>query len=297
MDYNPRDLDRIARDISGMLENDISRIGIFYRIFYRPKPFKSYLRKVNSIDDEGEPKYDGRNKWLRDIIGLRITTYFADDLEILYKYFTKKFQLLEETVDRNNETEFKPTRTNLIFRIPSQYLKEFDEVMPDKRVDSSFELQLRTVLSEGWHEVDHDLRYKCKNDWENYADISRTFNGLLASLETNDWSILKLFEHLSYQHYRNNSWSAMVRTKFRIRLIDFEVDPALHEILNAQSEISKELFRIGRDEVIVFILQNYIPIPLTLNNLLFLINHFFIKDIRIQQIIPEVINEQLKSYS
>ncbi|MBK7959276.1 MAG: hypothetical protein IPK03_14995 [Bacteroidetes bacterium] len=30
-------------------------------------------------------------------------------------------------------------------------------------VDSTFEVQLRTILSEGWHEIDHDLRYKSIN--------------------------------------------------------------------------------------------------------------------------------------
>lgn len=294
MDYNPRNIERLAKDISAILEADIKKIGIFYRIFYRCKPAESLKKKVEYIDKNGIPKYDGKLKFLRDVIGIRITLYFADDLEILHSHFNHKYELLEETIDRNKETEFKPTRTNLIFRIPEKYFQEFKDVVSDTRIDNSFELQLRTVLSEGWHEVDHDLRYKCKNDWENYTDISRTLNGILAALETNDWSILKIFEHLSYQHYRTNNWPAMFRTKFRIRLRDFTLDDYFVGVLNSKNGISKEIYRISREEIIVFLLQKSIPIPLTLNNLLFMINYFFINDPNILENTPDIL---LKEFS
>ena len=33
-------------------------------------------------------------------------------------------------------------------------INEFDAAL----IDNTYEIQLRTVLSEGWHEVEHDLR-------------------------------------------------------------------------------------------------------------------------------------------
>lgn len=45
--------------------------------------------------------------------------------------------------------------------------------------DATYEIQFRTTLSEGWHEIDHALRYKCKTDWDKHEDEERAFNGIL----------------------------------------------------------------------------------------------------------------------
>nr|WP_255419996.1 MULTISPECIES: hypothetical protein [Parabacteroides] len=29
-----------------------------------------------------------------------------------------------------------------------------------KNIDSTFKIQVRTTLSEGWHEIEHNMRYK-----------------------------------------------------------------------------------------------------------------------------------------
>ncbi|WP_202796549.1 hypothetical protein, partial [Thermophagus xiamenensis] len=63
-------------------------------------------------------------------------------------------------------------------------------------IDNTFEVQLRTILSEGWHEVDHSLRYKCKDDWKDYPDQERLLNGIYAALETNDSTLKSLFREI-----------------------------------------------------------------------------------------------------
>ena len=113
-------------------------------------------------------------------------------------------------------------------------------------IDNTFEVQLRTVLSEGWHEIDHDLRYKCRSDWEGHNDLERVFNGVFAGLETSDWSNLMVFEKLSYRHYKDSKWEAMFRTKFRVRLKDSILQDKLKSILNSDKAIGKSLFRVER---------------------------------------------------
>src|SRR6185369_8342226 len=242
MEYRSRDLERITKTISSNVEEELEDLGLLFRIFYRCKSDVSTINKLSI------KKYDGVTSFMRDIIGIRINLYFADDLEIVYNLVREKFEFVEETIDKNEETEFKPTRINIIYRIPKEFDKEFVDVVNDKRIDNTFELQLRTVLSEGWHEVDHDLRYKCLEDWEHHAELSRVFNGILASLETNDWSILKLFEQLSFLHYKSSNWPAMIRTKYRIRFVNHEINPELLKIIASDLGLQKQLFRIDRNE-------------------------------------------------
>ena len=167
----------------------------------------------------------------------------------------------------------------------------------DTRIDAVFELQLRTVFSEGWHEVEHDFRYKCSNDWLLYPDLSRTFNGILASLETHEWSTIQMFERLSYSHYKSGDISAMLRTKLRIRFTDFKLSKELQNIIESEEGVLKELFKLDRNNVVMFLLVNRIGIPSNLENIVYLINYFFIKNDAISAITPDELTSDFIKYS
>ena len=276
-------LDRMARNITSIIEDELTRVGIFNRIFYRCK-------KSSSIEEKMEKKlYDGKEKFLRDVIGVRITFYFADDLDVVYKYIKNKYSkyFVEESIDSKETTVFKPLRLNIVFRLPEPYLKEFKETIHDQRIDSTYELQLRTVLSEGWHEVDHDLRYKNSENWVNQNDLSRMFNGILASLETNDWSIISLFDTLSYRHYKNKNIEAMIRAKFRLRFQGNKVKTEELFNLITKNNLDKELFKFDRELFLYDLANRGLRFPLTIENVLFYLNHFYFKNNSISNITPK----------
>lgn len=297
MNYNSREIDRIAKEITEMLEEDIQWSGIFFRIFSRCKSEASLNRKLDTKTSDGKIKYNGSEKHLRDIIGIRINLYFIDDLEILTWFFKRKYSALfvEETIDPISTTEFKPSRINLIFRIPEKFKDEFRSKIKDIRIDDTFELQLRTVLSEGWHEVDHDMRYKCPTDWDDYIELSRMFNGILASLETNEWTIIQLFDRLSYSHYKNGNISAMVRTKLRIRFDDVLIDNALYSNIKEDIEFQRNFFKLDREDLINYFIKKRFPFPPSLTNVIFLINFKFIKNHKITDITPALLIQQFKT--
>lgn len=83
-----------------------------------------------------------------------------------------------------NTDQFTVNRHNLVFKVPDVYSNEIGIAIRNRPIDTTFELQLRSILSEGWHEVDHDLRYKSKSNWINQGDLSRALNGIMATLET-----------------------------------------------------------------------------------------------------------------
>ncbi len=286
--YNPRSLERICKIITTQVEDELSRVGIFFRIFSRVKSDVSFN---NKLDSKGAGYYDGINKLIQDIIGIRIILYFSDDIPLVYEYLKSRYVFVDETIDKNEETKFAPTRINLIFGYPQELKKEFCDLVDEPLIDQTYEVQLRTILSEGWHEVDHDLRYKCQNDWVENTDLARSFNGILASLETSEFSILSLFDQLSYRHYKAKNIIAAFRTKFRLRVSNYEISNELNELLN--DKISREIFKLDRNEILRFLFESKILIPLTLENLILIINYQFLKSDDISKITPAEIRKEM----
>lgn len=278
-------LDRLARDIGKEIEYELDRVGVFYRIFARAKSQESIEKKL--LFKKYESSFE--NKLMQDIIGIRITLYFNDDIPLVYQTLKLKLNFLSETIDEEEATIFKPIRTNLIFRLDDKKIEEVKEmfVLKYKYIDTTYEIQLRTVLSEGWHEVDHDLRYKCQDDWSKSSDIARTFNGVYASLVTNDWAIMTVFEQLAYRHYKDQNWSAMIRNKFRLRFKNDKLDSKLIIILNQNLELSKTIYKIDRSDFLKKLFIDGVRIPLTLSNLIYVLNIYYLKNEDIKNITPE----------
>jgi putative GTP pyrophosphokinase len=287
-------LDRLARDISFRIEDELQRSGIFFRIFARAKSIESIEKKIGFKDYANSKE----NKKMQDLIGIRITMYFDDDLPIVYNAIKKRFDFLDEKIDKPIENIFEPNRVNLIFKLSDEEAKEvFDLIISDYVcIDTTYEVQLRTVLSEGWHEVEHDLRYKCKNDWIEHSDLSHIFNGVYASLVTSDWSIMSIFENLAYKHYKDKKWEALLRNKFRLRMKEGNLDVRIVEILNNDNNLAKELYKVDRNKFLQKIFTDGIRIPLTLTNLVHIVNAYCLHDERINQIAPEYIKNNKKLY-
>lgn len=294
--YQPSDLQRLTRVLTDQIQEDLLKAGIFFRIYSRCKSAKSLAKKLSKENDNGSLKYNGTTKFLRDLIGIRINLYFVDDLEILLNYYKEKHKaaFLEEAVDINKESEFKPTRVNLIFKIPDDLKEEFRGVVPEPRIDSSFELQLRTVFSEGWHEVEHDFRYKCQEDWKDHNALSRTFNGMLAALEIHEWGMLKVFSELSYSYYKSRNYGAMIRMHLRIRTEDYYLSDGLQQLLEQEKGFLKDFYKLERTIIILALLEGERYIPFLLDNLVYMINFLFLKNEKILSATPALIFEELK---
>lgn len=98
--------------------------------------------------------------------------------------------------------KFKPLRINYVCELPDKIERLFDDKIWAYPIDKSFEIQIRTIFSEGWHEIEHDFRYKCQEEWGKNDDLSRTLNGILATLDNCDWAIASLFSQMAYRHYK-----------------------------------------------------------------------------------------------
>lgn len=286
----------IKRNIEDSIKRDLERIGIHYRLHSRIKELDSLEEKINS---KGDGYYSIEGKKVQDIIGFRITTFFIDDVKMLWDYFFAKTNRVDDEYDKADTDIFKPLRKNLICRMTDEDSETFEELKQiDAQyllVDNTYEIQFRTTLSEGWHEVDHSLRYKCKTDWKDYPDEDRMLNGIFASLETNDRALKALFDDLAYYHYKKNNWEAMLRMKFRLNFVKKEMNEGICDYLTQNKNIAKAIFRIDRLKLLNKIANSGLYIPVSFNNLIYLINYLYIKEQALKDQTPENIIENFSS--
>lgn len=282
------DLSYYEHQIVSQLREYLNHSGVFYRIFSRAKSAQSIKRKLEIKKEKYSP--DGCK--MQDLIGIRIVFYFIDDVHIFAEYlrhkpFYKDESNSEEELEHINvggidlaNTVFMPTRLNLICGIPSNLVgslkqelsqvKDFDA----RLIDMTYEIQLRSVLSEGWHEVEHDLRYKCKSEpWWGYCkEDSRFLNGIFATLETSERSMKDLFANIAYKNYKKKDWAAMLRNHFCLRFVDSNLDSWVIDLFNSNELISKAYYRFDRSLLINVLCKSQVPLRLTMMNVVFLVN-------------------------
>ena len=244
--------ERLEEDIAGIL----NRAGVYFRIFNRAKTPSSIVWKL----EKGRYGFGENEKKLQDLVGLRVVVYYNDDMEIVRT-------ILEETFCREGEwsethiteEEFKASKLNGVFRIPDEYQRIYNGDLSCVPADMTFEVQLRTISFEGWHEIEHDMRYKSPHGedfWRNNEDLSRTLNCILANLELCDWSTVSVFNQLADYHFEAGNWEMMMKGKFRLR---FSMQPLSSELVAFLDEnpcVAKCLYRCSRDEVIFALLRD-----------------------------------------
>lgn len=270
------------------ISDTLNRIGIMYRIFSRSKDIRSLTKKI-----ESKPKYkEGRAK-IQDLVGIRIVLYFPDDIELVHRAMSATYveRRKDASIDDLDDNTFKPVRYNLVYELQGglHYDLDFEN---SHCVDDTFELQIRTVLSEGWHEVEHDLRYKFQDDWQQSSTESRKLNGVYASLETNEWTMIRILEEVAYKHYKQQNWEAMLRQKLRLRIQDFELGAEINQLFNSDIELAKKFFRIDREELVSELYTKGFGYPITLKNLVWFANTVFVRDERILGSTPEEFVEE-----
>lgn len=312
--------------IKSLIENTIipilDKAGIYYRIFSRVKSDESIRKKLTAKADA----YRMTGKKMQDIIGIRVIFYFQEDIKIFYEKLktmdgydaanesnsSKELNELTDIInafDSSNPNHeklkrllpfhdkvFMPEKMNLVMRMNSveeEALKTFLERYGEDAnlIDSTYEIQLRTVLSEGWHEIEHDLRYKTKDEqwWTFCTEESRMLNAIYASLETNERALSQMIHELTYKNYKNNSWDAMIRFHFCRRMNEEKLSKELCEVLDSDDRIAKGILHITKGELVDWLWEMPGKHPLSTQFVLFLINRKKLHNAKISSLESEAI--------
>ncbi len=286
-------IELIEKRLKDKLTNELMRTGLLFRLFSR-------VKEQTSIEEKFTRKsYSKEGELMQDLIGFRITTYFADDLKIVVDLCERLFEKVELVYDEPNTEVFKPLRKNMICRFHRDENEYFIEVKKTndrfELIDNTFEIQFRTTLSEGWHEVDHIMRYKCKPDWADLTNESRMLNGIYATLETNDQALKALLEDIAYHHYKSKRWEAMLRNKLRLRFLPKKLNDEISTYLNKNSEIGKNIFKIDRNTIINTYINSTLAFKeVTFDHWIFFINYCFLKDEFITSKTPSVLIDEFQ---
>lgn len=122
---------------------------------------------------------------LTDVIGLRIITYFQDDVAAVASMINEEFDV-DEANSLDKGTILDPDRFGYLsvhyvaqFKASRLELREYAEFY-----SQAFEFQVRSILQHAWAEIEHDLGYKAVAEVP--RDVRRRFSRLAGLLELGD---------------------------------------------------------------------------------------------------------------
>jgi ppGpp synthetase/RelA/SpoT-type nucleotidyltranferase len=237
---------------------------------------------------KGDGYKSGKSK-IQDMIGLRVVFYFQDDVDVL-AFFYSYGEVVKSSIDELDSSTFRPQRLNLTCNLPVEFVDDFRKSLPEELatyIDSTYEIQIRTIFSEGWHEVEHDLRYKCKEDWEDCESYSRVLNGVIATLETAEWNMKSLFDQMARTNFQNKNYRAMLRNKMHLRIKSEGLSTNIQKYLLRHPHVAESILNADRFVIILTLLNHQKSIDLTYDNLLFLINRIEMNNQELREMEPD----------
>lgn len=166
---------------------DILRIkGIrIHQIESRVKDRASLDKKISRKDN----KYKTLEE-ITDTLGLRIITYFEDDVDKVAGILKDEFEIDEKhSIDKRDKKfdEFGYSSLHYIIKLKENRAKLTEFVRFN---DINFEIQIRSILQHAWAEIEHDLGYK--NSFDIPIKVRRDFSRVAGLLELADQEFIRI---------------------------------------------------------------------------------------------------------
>lgn len=274
----------VEKDLKRIISDRLEQCGLYFRVFSRIKTASSMAHKF-------EQKEYGEDRKLQDLVGVRVNLYFDDDVDICKNIMEHTFDVLEWSTSERSEEEFKPTKLNGVFRLPEYLKNQITADTWEMYIDDTFEIQIKTMFFEGWHEIEHDMRYKGEELWSHYPAFSRYLNSILATLELCDKSMVTLFEDLGHALYKSGRWNDMIKSHFRLKLGDASLYPEVEELLDRDLErvdnLAKRIYKTPKQVLVDQLLKRSRRIPINANTIVALLNDSQFHDSRLTAIFRE----------
>ncbi|MGG0669859.1 hypothetical protein ABE073_15195 [Lederbergia citrisecunda] len=169
---------------------------------------------------------------ITDTVGVRVITYFNDDVDKIAKVIEREFE-----VDRENSIDKRVTDPDRFGYSSLHYVVNFNadrvkfiEYKDFKEV--KFEIQIRSILQHAWAEIEHDLGYKSKNEVP--KEIRRDFSRIAGLLEIADNEFMRIKNFL-------DNYSRVMGTKIRDLDLNVPIDKVTLMEYVATSQVVKEI--------------------------------------------------------
>lgn len=184
--------EKVKQLIVAILEETSTRVhSVSARVKERDKLFEKISRpnvKYKYLTD------------LTDIAGIRIITFFDDEVELIADIIEKEFHIdREKSIDKKvslDPDQFGYLSLHYIVKLSPERARLIEY---QKFPSLSAEIQIRSILQHAWAEIEHDLGYKTKLSIP--RQIQRRFSRLAGLLELADQEFMTIRDTL--KHYED----------------------------------------------------------------------------------------------
>lgn len=242
-------LSGVLDTLESILREKLDNFGIYYRMFSRIKSGSSINAKLSADRYQKNPQ-----KKIKDLFGIRIMLYYQDDIEVCKKILEDMLINTRWKKSQSDASTFDATKNNGTFLLPGFVQKVVLPEIAELRIEPTFEIQLRTVFFEGWHETEHDMRYKEQQIWDQMPKESRRLNSVLATLEMCDSYMVSLFDDVGHDFYKEGNYGQMIRYKYRLRTLNGDLDPGIEKAITPK--MAKKIFKLDKTDFIDMVLSS-----------------------------------------
>lgn len=181
---------KLLKSFTESLEISVREIlkesGIQCTVASRTKERGSLIRKIEGKNDAYWKLGD-----ITDIVGLRIITYFEDDVPAVCAILEGNLTIDEEnSIDKGASLSVDQFWYRSVHKVVS--LSEARAALYENKKFKGLkaEIQVRSVLQHAWAEMEHDIGYK--SNLEVPADMRRKFSRLAGLLELADQEFVRI---------------------------------------------------------------------------------------------------------
>lgn len=185
------DYEAFAAKLKSLLSELLTEAGIqFHSIVARAKEAESLYAKLSRKPYQYRSLRD-----VQDLAGIRIVTYFHDDVRAVAQILEDEFSIdREQSIDKStllDANEFGYLSVHYVVGLNERRLalgeyRRFEE--------KEAEIQVRSILQHAWAEIEHDLGYKNPNAVP--PEIKRSFSRVAGLLEIADSEFVNIRKQL-----------------------------------------------------------------------------------------------------
>ena len=211
-----------------------------HSVTHRTKEEPSLMRKISGSEGGYAALAD-----VTDVCGVRIITYFADEVDAVAQLIEKEFK-----IDRKNSidkrTALDPDQFGYLSVHYIVSLAANRSCLPEYAEFSGCfaEIQIRSILQHAWAEIEHDLGYKSKLAVP--RDVVRQFSRLAGLLEVADDGFTTLRQKINEYGIEVNQKIQTESQKLTIDAVSLkaliESDPVIREVDERVDSITKAGF-------------------------------------------------------
>lgn len=219
-----------AAEVEHQIRNIINASGINCNaIVSRVKARDSIAEKAH----RKEGKYSTISD-ITDVVGVRIITYYSDDVDKIAKIIEREFDVdKENSIDKRTALEpdrFGYCSVHYVVKMSPERLA----LLENRAFEGiKFEIQIRSVLQHAWAEIEHDIGYKSEITIP--REMRRSFSRIAGLLEIADKEFNQIRGELA--KYKADAQAQITDEVF----LDRELDGVILEVIINSNPFVKRL--------------------------------------------------------